>query len=198
MMHRLVGYALCAALAASPRIADANSCNLYQPQTFGEIRVGCSITVFALPEVEPSLPTITREGQIVAATIDHDQLELKVTMGHYPSPESCSLLTSYENRTFDRYVIAWNDLQPGDEILIDGYPLTVPDTGDCGVVAPSFYCQDPIQGCDDQVPDQEQTDDDQLGCSAGSGSLGWLAIFAVVALVGHGRRSRAVRTIERT
>jgi hypothetical protein len=189
VIHRLPGFVFCAVLAVSPRIADANSCNLYQPQTWGQIRVGCSLTVFALPEVDPSLPNITRAGQPVSPTIDHDQLVLKVTMQHYPSADSCTLVTSYENRTFDRYVITWSDLQPGDEIEVDGYRMTVPGPGSCGVVDPLFYCQDGVHSCN--PPSDPGTNEvDQAGCSAGAGSLSWLALFPVVALFGYRRRSQ--------
>jgi MYXO-CTERM domain-containing protein len=181
-MQRLSGFALCAVLAVSPRLAEANSCNLYQPQTWGQIRAGCSLTVFALPEVDPSLPTITRAGQLVEPTIDQDQLTLEVTMEHYPSPDSCDLIASYENRTFDRYVMTWSDLQPGDEIEVDGYPMTVPGLGDCGIVDPFFYCQDGIQFCDGSL-DPVEDDDEHVGCSAGSDSPSWLALLAVAALV---------------
>ncbi|HSD90066.1 MAG TPA: MYXO-CTERM sorting domain-containing protein [Kofleriaceae bacterium] len=191
-MHRLLGFAFCVVLAVSPRIASANSCNLYGPQTWGQIRVGCSLTVFALPEVDPSLPNITRAGQPVSPTIDHDQLTLKVTLQHYLSPTSCDLATSYENRTFDRYVITWSDLQPGDEIEVDGYRMTVPGPGDCGVVDPFFYCQDGVQSCDAPA-DPGMNDVDQAGCSAGSGSPSWLALFPVVALLSYSRRHRPAR-----
>lgn len=198
-MRHLVGFALWVAVAGSPRIADANSCNLYQPQRWGEIRVGCSLTVFALSEVAPSLPDVTRAGQLVVPKIDQDQLILKVTMQHYESPDSCNLVTSYENRTFDRYVISWEDLQPGDEIEVDGYPMTVPGPGDCGVVDPLFYCQDGIQSCDDDLPpsDPELADADPAGCSAGSGSPSWLASFALIALVTHGRQRAPRRRRDR-
>jgi hypothetical protein len=193
-MHRLVGFALCAALAASSPSADANSCNLYQPQSWGQIRVGCSLTVFALPDVDPGLPDITRAGTPVVPTIDHDQLTLKVTMQHYPSPDSCNLVTSYENRTFDRYVLTWSDLQPGDEIEVDGQAMTVPGPGDCGVVDPLFYCQDGVQDCHDydghDYDDPQPGDADQAGCSVGSGSASWLVIVSAVAIVGFRRRSR--------
>ena len=195
VMHRLVSIAICcAALAASPRRADANGCNLYQTQTFGQIRVGCSLTVFVPSNVAPSLPSITRAGTTVTPTINHDQLMLEVNIQHYESPTSCNLVTSYENRTFDRYMLTWSDLQPGDEILVDGQAMTVPGPGDCGVVDPFFYCQDPIQYCNhdpDPDPDpQPADDDDQAGCSAGSGTPSWLAILSVVAIFGYRRRSR--------
>src|SRR6476659_9006888 len=119
-------------------------------------------------------------------TIVQDQLTLKVTMEHYESATSCNLIDSYENRTFDRYVITWPDLHGGDEINIDDSPYitVVPGPGDCGVVDPFFYCADPIQTCTptdtDTGSDSTHEDDSDLGgCAAGSHSPGWLALLGV-------------------
>lgn len=190
-MGRSVLLVLLGSLA--PRLAHANECNLYQPERFGNIRIGCSLTIFALPEVDPAVPTITRGGQTLTPTIAHDQLTLKVTWEHYPSPDSCDLVASYENRTFDRYVVAWPDLQPGDEILVNNYPMVVPSAGECGQVDPAFYCADGVKFCDPAPSGSDSPPgpgDDQGGCAAGSGSIGWLAL-AGLAFVSVGRRRSA-------
>jgi hypothetical protein len=187
----LVGVALVTSLAAQK--AEANSCNLYRAQQFGQLREGCSITIFNLPDVSPDIPTITRNGQELTPTIVQDQITLKVAYAHYPSPDSCSLLpTEYENETFDRYVVTW-DLKGGDELIVGNYPTTfvVPGPGECGSVEPAFYCTDPIQGCyDPSNPTPDPDDDDLGGCSAASGSTSWLAILAVLGVLSYSRRSR--------
>jgi hypothetical protein len=188
MIRRLVPFTVCAALAATPRLASANGCNLYQAQRWGEIREGCSLTVFALPEVDPALPEITRGGEPVVPAVEQDQLTLKVLIEQYPTPDSCTLQSSYENRTFDRYVVTWHDLHAGDEIVVDGVPMTVPAAGDCGVVDPFFYCQDGIQYCDDAGGPGED-EESSSGCSAGSSTCGWLGL-PFVAFVVTRRRSR--------
>lgn len=191
----VLGLALAASLAAQR--AEANQCNLYQPQRWGQFREGCSMTIFTLPDIDPGLPTVTRNGQEVVPTIVQDEIVLKVGYEHYATPDSCELLPpEYENKTFDRYVVTWSDLKGGDEIIVDNYnvPIVVPGPGDCGVVDPFFYCQDGIQFCDhpnDPDPDPGHEDDSDLGgCSAGSGSASWLAMLALLGLVSYSRRSR--------
>lgn len=187
MRSVLFGVVLLASLA---RAAHANECNLYQPERFGNLRIGCSLTFFALPDVDPAIPTITRGNETLAPTIAHDQLTLKVTWEHYASADSCDLVDSYENRTFDRYVVAWPDLQPGDEILVNDYPIVVPGAGDCGTVDPIFYCADGVKFCGDQSGSGSDSapGNDPGGCSAGGGGLGWLAIVAAGLAVSGGRR----------
>jgi hypothetical protein len=192
MRSVLLGLVVFASLAAS-RVARANECNLYQPERFGQIRVGCSLTIFALPEVDPAIPTITRGGQALAPTIAHDQLLLKVTFEHYASPDSCDLVPSYENRTFDRYVVAWPDLQPGDEIEVDNYPMVVPSAGDCGPVDPFFACADGVKFCDDQPAGGQDPQPDGVdpgGCAAGGGALAWLSIASVLVVITRRRARR--------
>jgi hypothetical protein len=190
----LVGSVLVTTLAAGR--AEANQCNLYQPQQFGQYREGCAITIFSLPDVDPLLPSITRNGQPVEPTIVQDELVLKVGFEHYATPDSCYLLPpEYENKAFERYVLTYPDLKGGDEIIVDrygSYTVVVPGPGDCGVVDPIFWCQDGIQFCDDPYPpDPDHEDDSDLGgCSAGRGSTSGLAIFTLLALVRVGRRSR--------
>src|SRR5512143_3088619 len=191
-MRRTIMLCLASWATVAPRAAHANECNLYQPERFGNIRIGCSLTIFSLPEVDPAIPMITRGGQTLAPTIAHDQLTLKVTWEHYPSADSCDLVASYENRTFDRYVVAWPDLQPGDEILVNGSPLVVPSAGDCGTVDPAFYCADGVKFCGDYGGSDSHPapGSDPGGCAAGGGGLGWLAV-AGLAVIGGRRRSRA-------
>jgi hypothetical protein len=198
-MRRLlfVGLALAAGLAGTTRTASANGCNLYSSQRWGQIREGCSITVFSPVNVDPGLPTITRGGQELTPTIVQDQILLKVTYEHYPSADSCELNPpEYENQTFNRYVVSWADLHGGDEVLVDNSPYTmvVPGPGDCGVVDPFFYCQDPIQSCTPHDPDPDPSHDDDSdlsGCAAGSHSPGWFALIGVAAFVSCSRRRRA-------
>jgi hypothetical protein len=199
MRRRLVvlGLVLAAALAGFTRPAHANSCNLYSPQRWGEIREGCSLTIFTLPEIDPQLPTIQRDGVELVPAIVEDQITLKVTYEHYKSPTSCDTYLEYENKPFDRFVVSWPDLKGGDEIRIDDHPyvVVVPGPGDCGIVDPFFYCQDGIQFCDDTYPpdenDTNEPDDvDLAGCSAASGGTGWLAAIGVLAVLSCIRRSR--------
>jgi hypothetical protein len=190
----LIGVALVTTLAAQR--AEANQCNLYQPQQWGQFREGCSTTIFALPEVDPLIPIVKRNGVVIPATIMQDEIVLKVGFEHYPSPDSCRLLPpEYENKTFERYVVTWA-LKGGDEIMVDSIPYTVvvPGPGDCGVVDPTFWCQDGIQSCDDPVnpgdPDPDHEDDSDLGgCSAGRSSTSWLVIVAALGFVPRRRRS---------
>jgi uncharacterized protein (TIGR03382 family) len=180
-MHRLFGLVFCAALAATPRIADANSCNLWTYQTVGELRVGCPLMVFSPPGVSAELPEVRRGGVAINPTITQDQVSLKVTYEHYASPDSCYLEPpSYEQETFDRYVLTWEDLKAGEYIELDGISMVVPGPGECGPFMPLFYCQDPIQGCGDYL---EVPDDEQAGCSAGTGSTSWLAFLPLLGLV---------------
>jgi len=197
-MRRLVlGLTFAASLAGSIRVAHANGCNLYTPQRWGQIREGCSLTTYSLPEVGADMPEITRGGLPITPTIVHDQVTLQVTFQHYPSPTDCNLIPSYEDRTFERYTFSWPDLHGGDEVIVDGGPYTVvvPGPGDCGVVDPAFYCSDPIQSCDpgmDPPDDGTPGDSDEGGgCSAGGGGTSWLVILGVVALLSYSRRSRA-------
>jgi hypothetical protein len=72
--------------------------------------------------------------------------------------------------------------------------VVVPGPGDCGVVDPTFWCQDGIQFCDDPVnpgdPDPDHEDDSDLGgCSAGRSSTSWLVIVAALGFVPRRRRS---------
>lgn len=192
----LLAFTIVAALAAAPRAAHANSCNLYYEQRFGQFREGCSISVFALPTISPHLPTVTRNGQELTPTVVQDEVTLKVTFTHYPSADSCELLPpEYENRTFAHYELTWPDLKGGDEIVVDGFSVVVPGPGDCGVPEPAFYCTDPIQSCSDPVdpdPDPDNLGDDTAGCSAGSGTPSWLVILGVAAILRScSRRSRA-------
>ena len=189
----LLGFALVTTLAAQR--AEANQCNLYQPQRWGQFREGCSTTIFALPEVDPQVPIVKRNGQEITPTIVQDEIVLKVGFEHYATPDSCHLLPpEYENKTFERYVVTW-DLKGGDEILVDNYPypMVVPGPGDCGIVDPIFWCQDGIQFCEDPYPpdpDSDHEDDSDLGgCSTGSGSGSWLAVIAVLGFVARRRRS---------
>jgi hypothetical protein len=199
-MRRLVivGFALAAGLAGTTRLAHANGCNLYTPQRTGQIREGCSMTVYNLPEVAAALPTIKRGGVELTPTIVHDQISMQVTFEHYQSSTVCDLIESHEDRTFDRYVISWADLHGGDEVNVDDSPYTtvVPGPGDCGAMEAFFYCADPIQTCTppmDPIPDPnpEPDNDDLGGCAAGGGSPGWLALLGVAAFVSCSRRSRA-------
>jgi len=192
----VLGFVLFTSLVTAHQRAEANSCNLYRAQQWGQLREGCAVTIFSLPEADPEVPTITRDGQELTPTIVQDDIVLKVGFEHYESPDSCYLLpTEYENKTFDRYVVSWPDLKGGDEVLVNNNAsaTVVPGPGDCGVVDPVFYCQDGIQFCDDQDPADPapEDDSDMGGCSAGSHSPGWLALLGVAAVISCSRRSRA-------
>lgn len=189
-MIRLFALSVLATLAAAPTVVHANSCNLYSSQRFGQIRVGCSITVFALPEIEPWIPEISRGGQVLTPTITQDEVTLKVMLQEYSSPDACYLdVTKYEYRSFDRYVLAWPDLQPGDEVQVDSqsYTTVVPGPGDCGPVEPQFYCQDGVRFCDDAWPhdddDIDDESDDAVGCSAASRTPSWLLLLPFAMLM---------------
>lgn len=182
-----LGFLLLAALAAVPARAEANICNLYQPQHFGQVRVGCPITVFALPDVEPYLPELTRSGVVLEPTLVQDQLTLKVTFEHYESLDSCTLIQSSENRTFNRYVLTWDDLQPGDQVQLDGGPaFAVPGAGPCETPEPWFFCQDDVHFCD--YPPDDDNDDDVSGCSATGSTPSWLVLVPLLAFARRRRR----------
>lgn len=188
---RSTGYiavAILGAIATAPSVARANSCNLYSPLRFGEIRTGCPVTIYAQPGIDPDLPEITRANQAVPPTVVRDQQTLTVTFEHYEDETSCTLIPSTEDRLFDRYVVMWPDLQPGDEIIVDGVPLTVPGPGDCGNPQPFFYCQDGVRDCD--PIDDPNMPSNQGGCSAAGGDPSIAgAVIGVAALVRRRRRA---------
>jgi len=188
-----LGLVILGVIAASASVAEANICNLYQQQQFGQLGIGCPVTVFALPEITPVFPEVTRNGVVVSPTLVQDQLTLKVTFEHYESLDSCTLNQTSENRTFNRYVLTWTDLQPGDSVQVDGGEPFVVSAGACETPEPWFFCQDDIQFCDwppeddkdrDGIPDDEE----ESGCTATSSAPSWLVLVPLIAFARRRRR----------
>lgn len=197
-------FLLVAALAALPRPASANQCNIYETHSAPtELPLGCPLTVYLHPDVVGAFQTdlqAVRGQSTVPLTATHTEAvqSIDVAWRHYPTPVNCDLLPAVNVPT-DFHVLTFDiaDAQVGDQVVVSIAALTtVVDAGPCPTaMPPAMFCDDPIQSCGDagvDPPGDPITPSGGTskggGCSA-SGTPG-LACLALAGLMALRRRRR--------